>query len=63
MIEKILLARHICLLTLAITCVYTDMARGKLYNSVTISGLCLGLALAFWLVWLFGPLVIDRGGL
>lgn len=49
MTEKILLARHICLLALAVTCVYTDMARGKLYNSVTISGLCLGLALAFWL--------------
>ena len=49
MTEKILLARYICLLALAVTCVYTDMARGRLYNPVTIGGVVVGLALAFWL--------------
>lgn len=49
MTEKILLARHICLLALAVTCVYTDMARGKLYNPVTVGGLLVGVALALWL--------------
>ena len=49
MLEKIELLRHICLLALAVTCVYTDMARGKLYNPVTIGGLALGLALAYLL--------------
>lgn len=40
------LARHIALLVLAISCAYTDMARGKLYNPVTLGALALGLGLA-----------------
>ena len=47
--EALELTRHICLLAVAVTCVYTDLARGKLYNAVTISGLALGLVLAFLL--------------
>ena len=43
------LARHICLLLLAVTCVYTDLARNKIYNAVTISGLVIGLVLAYLL--------------
>jgi Flp pilus assembly protein protease CpaA len=45
----IILARHICLLALAVTCAYTDLARGKLYNVVTLGGLAIGLALAYLL--------------
>jgi Flp pilus assembly protein protease CpaA len=45
----ILLARHVCLLALAVTCAYTDLARGKLYNVVTLGGLILGLVLAYFL--------------
>jgi Flp pilus assembly protein protease CpaA len=46
---EIILARHICLLALAVTCAYTDLARGKLYNVVTLGGLAIGLALAYFL--------------
>jgi Flp pilus assembly protein protease CpaA len=46
---EIILARHICLLALAVTCAYTDLARGKLYNLVTLGGLAIGLALAYFL--------------
>ena len=47
--EAIELSRHVCLLLLAVICVYTDLARGKLYNGVTAGGLALGLALAYLL--------------
>jgi Flp pilus assembly protein protease CpaA len=47
--DGIILVRHICLLTLAVTCAYTDLARGKLYNVVTLGGLAIGLALAYFL--------------
>ena len=43
------LTRHILLLALSVVCVYTDLARGKLYNAVTIPCIVLGLALAFWM--------------
>ena len=46
MLDGIILARHVCLLALAVTCAYTDLARGKLYNVVTLGGLAIGLALA-----------------
>ena len=49
MFGGIILARHICLLALAVTCAYTDLARGKLYNVVTLGGLAIGLALAYCL--------------
>ena len=49
MLNEIELARHICLLALSVVCVYTDLARGKLYNGVTLSALALGLASAFLL--------------
>ena len=49
MFDGIILARHVCLLALAVTCVYTDLARGKLYNVVTLGGLAIGLALAYLL--------------
>ena len=41
--------RHIFLLLLAVVCVYTDLARNKIYNGVTIPALALGLALAYFL--------------
>jgi Flp pilus assembly protein protease CpaA len=47
--DGIVLARHVCLLALAVTCAYTDLARGKLYNVVTLGGLATGLALAYLL--------------
>jgi len=47
--DGIVLARHVCLLALAVTCAYTDLARGKLYNIVTLGGLAIGLALAYFL--------------
>jgi Flp pilus assembly protein protease CpaA len=47
--DGIILARHVCLLALAVTCAYTDLARGKLYNLVTLGGLAIGLALAYFL--------------
>jgi Flp pilus assembly protein protease CpaA len=47
--DGILLARHVCLLALAVICAYTDLARGKLYNVVTLGGLAIGLALAYFL--------------
>jgi prepilin peptidase CpaA len=47
--DGIVLARHVCLLALAVTCAYTDLARGKLYNVVTLGGLAFGLALAYLL--------------
>jgi Flp pilus assembly protein protease CpaA len=47
--DGIVLARHVCLLALAVTCAYTDLARGKLYNVVTLGGVALGLALAYFL--------------
>ena len=49
MSNDIILARYICLLAMAVACAYTDMARGKLYNPVTIGGLLLGLAFAYLL--------------
>lgn len=46
MLDELELTRHICLLALAVVCAYTDMARGKLYNPVTLGGIALGLVLA-----------------
>ena len=48
-VDAIELARHVCLLALAVVCVYTDLARGRLYNVVTIGGLLVGLAIAYLL--------------
>ena len=44
--EKLELARHLCLLLLAVVCVYTDLAKDRLYNAVTLTGVAAGLALA-----------------
>jgi len=44
--ETLLLARQICLLALAVVCVYTDLAHNKIYNALTIAGLALGLVLS-----------------
>ena len=41
--------RNLCLLALAVVCVYTDLARGKLYNWVTVGGVAVGLASAYLL--------------
>ena len=49
MLHAIEVARQIALLALAVGCVYTDLARGKLYNAATIGGLALGLATAYLL--------------
>lgn len=49
MFDGVILARHVCLLALAVTCAYTDLARGKLYNVVTLGGLTVGLVLAYFL--------------
>lgn len=46
-IQAVELLRHAALLGLAICCVYTDLARGKVYNWATYGGLALGLATAF----------------
>jgi len=46
---EIALLRHVCLLALAVVCAYTDLARGRLYNVVTLGGLAVGLALAYLL--------------
>jgi len=43
------IVRHICLLGMAVACVYTDLARGRLYNELTLGGLAVGLILALWL--------------
>ena len=43
------LTRQLCLLALAVICVYTDLARRKIYNAVTVAGLALGLVLAYLL--------------
>lgn len=45
--NDVMLARQVCLLAMSIICVYTDMARGKLYNSVTFPAMAAGLALAW----------------
>ncbi len=48
--EKILeLSRHGLLLITVITCAYTDTARGKIYNVVTIPALLLGFAVSLLL--------------
>jgi len=46
-VATIELVRQGCLLALAVVCVYTDMARGKLYNWVTLGALAIGLASAY----------------
>jgi prepilin peptidase CpaA len=53
-LEAISLARNVCLLAMSVICVYTDLARGKLYNSVTLSAIAAGLAFA-WLLDSAGP--------
>jgi prepilin peptidase CpaA len=48
--EKVLeLARHALLLATAIACAYTDVARGRIYNAVTLPALFLGFALS--IIW------------
>ena len=49
MVEVLELIRHGVLLAMLVICVYTDLAKGKLYNGITLTGLGLGLALAFML--------------
>ncbi len=49
LLHSLEIIRHIALLAVAIGCAYTDLARGKLYNAVTLGGLALGLALAYLL--------------
>jgi len=48
-VDALELSRHGVLLAMLLICVYTDLARGKLYNAVTLTGLFLGLALAIML--------------
>lgn len=40
------MTRHVLLLGTAVACCYTDMAKGKLYNGVTLTALVLGLAVS-----------------
>ena len=49
MVEALLYLRQGTLLAMLIVCVYTDLAKGKLYNWVTLPGLALGLAIGFML--------------
>ena len=49
MTEVLEITRHGVLLVMLIVCVYTDLAKGKLYNSVTLTGLVLGLAFGLML--------------
>ncbi len=46
MLDAIVLARHGCLLATSVVCVYTDLARGKLYNGVLLAAAVAGLAFA-----------------
>ncbi len=39
--------RQTCLLAMAVVCVYTDLARHRIYNAVTMTGLVLGLVLSY----------------
>ena len=43
----VLLARHCVLLALVVVSIYTDLARGKIYNAVTLPALVLGLLLNY----------------
>ena len=45
--DGLLLFRQCALLAMLVLCAYTDLAKGKLYNVVTLTGLFLGLALSF----------------
>ncbi|HRU05771.1 MAG TPA: A24 family peptidase [Candidatus Brocadiia bacterium] len=47
MVEGLELTRHGALLAMLICCAYTDLAKGKIYNAVTLPGLFLGLGLSF----------------
>ena len=47
MVDALVLCRHGVLLAMLIVCAYTDLARGKIYNAVTIPGLLIGLGLNF----------------
>lgn len=46
MLDAIVPARHACLLALSVICVYTDLARGKIHNAVTLPAMALGLVFA-----------------
>ncbi len=48
-VELTELTRHVCLLAVAVICAYTDLARGKLYNVVTLGGIVLGFGLCYLL--------------
>jgi prepilin peptidase CpaA len=47
LLPAIVLLKHVCLLAVAVTCASTDLAKGKLYNGVTLPAVGIGLALAF----------------
>jgi len=57
-----LYARHIPLAATAILCAYTDIARGKIYNVVTLPVLVYGLALALAVGGLGGTSAVDAAG-
>jgi prepilin peptidase CpaA len=49
MVKALEYSRQGVLLALLLTCVYTDLARGRIYNWATLPALLLGLAFAFML--------------
>jgi prepilin peptidase CpaA len=61
--EALPIARHTVLLALLVVSAYTDVAKGKLYNYVTLPAAVAGLVLNYWLggVWggsLFKPSLV-----
>lgn len=47
--QRLELIRHGLLLLVAVVCVYTDLAKGRLYNVATLGGLAAGLVIALLL--------------
>ena len=44
MAEALVFSRHAALLAMLVACVYTDLAKGKILNAVTLPALLIGLA-------------------
>jgi len=64
MVKYMLLARHCLLLTLLVISLYTDLARGRLYNFISLPALFVGLLLNYVLggLWEGGASGANLGG-
>ena len=60
----VVVVRHCLLFAVLITCVYTDLARGKIYNWCTLTGMVCGLLVNFTVGGLYdgGPLGMNLAG-